>query len=262
MADADLPALSVEDATRILAQIKVVVGDRSVVLIGGQAIALWGAQLREYLLHDDEPVTSKDIDFQGPPSAVLASAELLAGEARIATFDDHGPNSGVTVFSDHAGHRRVIDFLTAPYGLDAQDVEDSAIEVIVDGPDGEPITLWALHPERCLRSRVANRSLMSKQTALARAQLEAAIGLVPAFGRYLLDEGVAPKKVMRLNERVFELAYHWDNAIAAYLEDGVDVWQAVLHDERLPERHRTIRLPQMEELVRRRRAQRRRPPST
>lgn len=120
MADGELPALSVDDAARILLQMRAVVGDRSVVLVGGQAIALWGEQLKEYLPGDEEPVTSRDIDFQGSSSAVVAAAELLGGTAEVATFDDHGPHAGVTVFSDHEGHTRVIDFLTAPYGLDFQ----------------------------------------------------------------------------------------------------------------------------------------------
>ena len=258
MADGELPALSVDDAARILSQMSAVVGDRSVVLVGGQAIALWGEQLKEYLPGDEEPVTSRDIDFQGSSSAVVATAALLGGTAKVATFDDHGPNAGVAVFSDHEGHTRVIDFLTAPYGLDPQDVEDSAIEVIIDGPDGHAVSLWVLHPERCLRSRVANRSLPSKQTALARAQLVAAVALVPAFGRFLLDEGADPRKVMNLNERVFELAYYWDNAITAYLDDDIDVWHAALRDERLPDSHRSIRLLQMDQLIVRRREHRRR----
>lgn len=76
MTDGELPTLSVDDAARILAQIRVVVGDRSVVLVGGQAIVLlWGEQLKDY-------------------------------------------------------------------GLDSQDVEDSAIEVIVDGPGEQAVSLW------------------------------------------------------------------------------------------------------------------------
>ena len=58
---------------------------------------------------------------------------------------------------------------------------------------------------------------------------------------------------MNLNERVFELAYYWDNAITAYLDDDIDVWHAALRDERLPDSHRSIRLPQMDQLIVRRR---------
>lgn len=63
---------------------------------------------------------------------------------------------------------------------------------------------------------------------------------------------------MNLNERVFEPAYYWDNAITAYLDDDIDVLLAALRDERLPEPHSTIRLPQMDQLILQRRDHRRR----
>jgi hypothetical protein len=126
-----------------------------------------------------------------------------------------------------------------------------------DVEEGRAIPLWVMHPERCLRSRVANSRLPDKNTALAWRQLRVAIKLVAAFSRFLLDSDESPRLVMKLNERVFELAYYNRDAMRIYIEEGIDVFDAALVDKRLPERHLDIRLPQMRDALREKRDRRR-----
>jgi hypothetical protein len=123
--------------------------------------------------------------------------------------------------------------------------------------DGRTIPLWVMHPERCLRSRVANTKLPGKNTVLSWRQLRVAIKLVSAFSRFLLDSDESPRLVMKLNERVFELAYHNRDAMQIYLEEGIDVFDAAVDDERLPDRHLDTRLPQMREALKEKRDRRR-----
>lgn len=226
-------------------------------LIGGQAVAIWGAQLQAYLPPEQTPVASLDVDFQGARSAVELAARLLGGRLYVPRFDDVTPQTGKAVFVDSEGYERTLDFLAEPHGLNADDVRETAVPVRIAMEDGREVPLWVMHPERCLRSRVANTSLPGKRTALARRQLEAAIQLVPAFGRFLLDEGIDPRVVMKLNERVFELARYDGNAMRLFLEDEVDVMGALLVDARLPEAHLATRLPQIRAEVAKQREHRR-----
>ncbi len=78
---------------------------------------------------EQEIFTSKDIDFEGAARTARRAGELLNGEVRIPTIDDHTPNTGIVLFEDSEGETREIDFLIAPYGLDGRDVRDSAVVV-------------------------------------------------------------------------------------------------------------------------------------
>jgi hypothetical protein len=59
--------------------------------VGGQAVAFWLRYLAPLYaeLADAEPVSSKDIDFEGASRSVVRAAELVAGEAKLLTMDDH-----------------------------------------------------------------------------------------------------------------------------------------------------------------------------
>jgi len=102
-----------------------------------------------------------------------------------------------------------------------------------------------------MESRVHNSVLANKQTDLAWRQLEASVACARAFSRLLLDERgeTAIRDVLKLNERIFRFAQE-DRCARLAAERGVEVFDAVLDDERLPEKFRTVRLPQMRERIR------------
>jgi hypothetical protein len=112
-----------------------------------------------------------------------------------------------------------------------------------------------------MESRVHNSGLPNKQTYLAWRQLRASILCARAFSQLLLDErgDAAVRDVLNLNERVFRFAQE-DRSARLALDRDIEVFDAVLDDERLPEKFRTVRLPQMRERViaRRRRERERR----
>lgn len=64
----EVPPLSLEEAARVLARLESIVTDRSLVLIGGQAVALWSSQLSDRFAIELEQVASKDIDFLATPA--------------------------------------------------------------------------------------------------------------------------------------------------------------------------------------------------
>jgi hypothetical protein len=211
--------------------------------------------------------TSKDIDFEGASRTARRAGELLNGEVRIPTIDDHTPNTGIVLFEDSDGQTREIDFLVAPYGLDGRDVRASAVRLSVSNPSGPDLPVWVMHPERCMESRVYKVVDLRQAGRIAMAQLRRSVVCAKEFSRFLLnDEGIAEaervRAVLRLNERIYRKCLK-DRAFRQVVFDhDVDPFDAVLVDDRLPERFREKRYPQMVEQIadrrRRTRAQRER----
>jgi hypothetical protein len=144
------PPLSDAEVVRILRLLAPVIADRQVVMVGGQAVSLWAGRLLVDVTSTvlANPLASKDLDFESGVDAVRRAAALLGGVPRIASWDDHTSNTGVVLFDDGDGIKRRIDFLLAPYGLDAADVRKTAIQLSV-GVDPK-VSLWVMHPERCM----------------------------------------------------------------------------------------------------------------
>jgi hypothetical protein len=244
--------LSLAEAERIIARLEEVVREQHVVLVGGQAVSIWTGQLQHLLDGRLTPaqVISGDIDFLGNAADVQLAADLLGGRARLAKWEDRTTLAGVAIFLDSDGHERRLDFLKSPYGMDSDDVRNTAIEIELDLPAVQHVPIWVMHPERCMESRVHNSALPNKQTDLAWRQLRASILCARAFSQLLLDErgDAAVRDVLNLNERVFRFAQERPSARIA-LDRDIEVFDAILDDERLPEKFRTIRLPQMRERI-------------
>jgi hypothetical protein len=154
------------------------------------------------------------------------------------------------MFLDSDGQKRRLDFLENVYGMNSEDIRDTAIEVDLLLVKDRQVPVWVMHPERCMESRVHNTNLPNKQTELAWRQLRASISCARAFSRLLLDErgAAAIRDVLNLNERIFRFAQQdWCARLAHDRE--IDVFDAVLDDERLPEKFRTVRLSQMRERI-------------
>lgn len=228
-----------------------VVGNRDVVLIGGQAVSLWVAQLEDRLgKSTPELIASKDIDFQGDSNAFKRATELLDGEGRVPRFDELPPMSGVAVFHDSDGWARHLDFLPQPYGLEREQVTAHAIEVTTTDRDGDEVSFHVMHPLHVLESRICNASLPAKQTDLAWRQLRAAIECARAFHAALLDLAehevdATVRSVLNYNERVFHLATDSDQSRREIVAQGIEIFDAVLIDDRLPRLFLERRLPQM-----------------
>ena len=155
------------------------------------------------------------------------------------------------MFLDSDGHKRRLDFLESVYGMNSEDIRTTAIEIdLLPGKDRQ-VPVWVMHPERCMESRVHNSVLANKQTDLAWRQLEASVACARAFSRLLLDERgeAAIRDVLKLNERIFRFAQE-DRCSRLAAERGIEAFDAVLDDERLPEKFRTVRLPQMQQRIR------------
>ncbi|HXP99674.1 MAG TPA: hypothetical protein VN845_06380 [Solirubrobacteraceae bacterium] len=102
-----------------------------------------------------------------------------------------------------------------------------------------------------MESRVHNSVLPKKQTDLAWRQLRASIPCARAFSQLLLDQRgeAAIRDVLKLNERTFRFAQE-DRCSKLAADRDIETFDAVLDDDRLPEKFRTLRLPQMRDRIR------------
>jgi hypothetical protein len=79
-------------------------------------------------------------------------------EGRVATFDDATPNSGTVVFVDASGVTRTLDVVSAPFGLDGEEVHATAlpVEILDDSGVATGTTFYVMHPVLSMESRVHN----------------------------------------------------------------------------------------------------------
>ncbi|MGH2880153.1 MAG: hypothetical protein ACRDK4_11185 [Solirubrobacteraceae bacterium] len=245
------PPLADAEVLRVLKVLEPLVDDRSVVLVGGQAVAFWTRflQARSSELAALAPLGSKDIDFEGDTNSVRRAAQLLGGRMRLPSMDDNTPNTGLVMFVDAEGVDRQIDFIDQPLGLKADEVRNAAVRLVLATDRGPAVNVWAMHPEHCMESRVYNAQSLGKTNSVAIRQLKASIICTREWSRYSLDREATPERVrsvLRMNERVFRRCLT-DIAFKELTKKlGIDPFDAVLVDhDALPSRFKQTRYPQM-----------------
>jgi len=245
------PPLAPPEARAILRRL----GDltQEIVLVGGQALAFW-AEHYAGRFELSSPVNSRDIDFGGLSPVVSVAADRLNGTWTAPEPFSASPNSGLVLFNDGEGHRRRIDFLHTVFGLDLDEIFNMAIEI--EAPDHDETTRFlVMHPVHCLEARISNvGGLPGYRSAHGLAQARTSILCAREYLRERLDEGEAAiRPVLRLNERIYRFAWEKLNAKIVFQEFGIDAFDAVLVDDRLPELFRSRRYPQMQEFLQHRR---------
>src|SRR4249919_882616 len=152
------PPLSPNEVRRLLDRLQELTDEGRTVVVGGQAVYFWAyyfAEQKPGLLRGAPP-TSGDLDICGNRQTVLRAAELLGGEARLPEIDHVTPNAGIVQFRDAEGHERILDIVTAPYGLAKRDLVKRAVRVRYQPPGTAPVHFWVMNPPHCMQSRVHN----------------------------------------------------------------------------------------------------------
>lgn len=146
---APLP-LSIVEAERIIGRLEKVIRQRHVILVGGQAVALWAVYLQDKLARVVRPaqVVSGDLDLLGMAEDARQAAELLGGRVYLSRWEDRTPLTGVAMFLDGDGHERRLDVMRSIHGMRSDDIRATAIEVDVRLDDGRRVPVWVMHPER------------------------------------------------------------------------------------------------------------------
>jgi hypothetical protein len=205
-------------------------------LIGGQALNYWAEHYLDAspLLRAEAPFASGDIDFlRGLPTAERL-ARLLPGRLHLGTVYDSGVTIAAIEYRDSDGDPRVIHFLGRMHGVDPNEVVKTSFKL-----EGY---LRIMHPVLCLESRLSNLfDLAEYRTDHGRKQAHAAIECAKTYVSDQMNRGEVAE-VLKANERIFTFA---KRRAAPCAREGFRPFEAALLDDRLPEKFRTIRYPQM-----------------
>jgi hypothetical protein len=243
------PPLRPEEVQRVLGDLEPLIRDAQVILVGGQALAFWSGRLRA--AGEIDIVTSKDIDFEGTADAARLAGRLLGAEVMIPSAREPSPLTGVVTFVDTDGIERSLDFIGAPRGLTDEDVRETAIQVTLAGAGtDEPVAFWVMHPERCMESRIYNTIELDRTDATGLSQLRASIPIARRWSEALLGDDAIEQRarqraVLALNERIFEKCCEDYCFLAVHARHGVDPFDAVINDARLPKGFAEKRYPKM-----------------
>lgn len=157
-------SLSIKPVLRLIAELPMEYQER-LVLIGGQAIAFWGAYFLEDRLTREQAaaLTSSDLDIAaGTKEGVRLLADQWRGTPHFPKPTDCVPNMGVIYlnrpdFLDNGDF--VVDVMNTVYGqLDAEKMRKSArlIEWDIDNDGKNVVRFNVLNPATLLWTRIAN----------------------------------------------------------------------------------------------------------
>lgn len=245
--------LSYQDTERLLLRL----GDESerLVVVGGQAVNFWAHWYSKRIsadLNPYAPYTSYDVDVCASRKDVQKIARRLQGKPRVAGFDDYTPNAGTVVYRDEKGVKHTLDVMAMLAGLDTEkDVKGPAVTIQYE-VGGRLLKFRVMHPVIMMESRVHNIMLLPQyRTEHGFKQAHASIVCAREFLKDPLDEGgpAAVADVLSANERIFRFRTESRDGSGIAVAYGIDVFDAILVDDRLGEEFVKKRYPQMLEVV-------------
>ena len=233
-------------------EIRQVIGSCSteVVLVGGQALAIWSQVYGVPPPAELSGGISADLDFIG--SAQIARALGKALNRNGGTWKLHEVNPGdstpqsakLSLTVPDQGYKE-IDFLWAIVGVDTDQARNRSVEMTLPGI---PKSVKILHPLDLLASRLHNLALLpEKRDSHGLAQARLAIAVVRAFISQALQD-LPERDVFPFVEQVRRMALDrkLDRVLGEY---GFDVLSAVPYEKFVDENFRSKRWPQIEALV-------------
>lgn len=208
------------------------------VLVGGQALEVWGT-----VLNVPAPVAEEkqgnfyhaltlDADWLGHRDDAKWLAALLGVDRTqllIPSPDDATPNTAV-LYLERDSRIMLMDFLATVTGLDNDEIRKFAPDVVITSDSGQQFKLRVLDPIHCLLSRMANlKAYASKREGNGPDQAVWAVNLLRAYLLYLVDNGAPEKTIRGQCHRVAEVAEYGDKAAEyCFVNYRIDPLQAVV----------------------------------
>lgn len=178
----------------LLARILISAETLDSIIVGGQALNIWGEHYFERArdeLQAFTPFQSKDIDFFGDAGEAAALARMLEGDLNLPSIDDVATPSSAMIDIKVGERHYVVDFLRAVAGLDTSIMKARASTLEVDVPDREGVfrktAVLLLNPLDVLLSRIAGITILKRNDKGALRQLAAAPIILREYIRELLD---------------------------------------------------------------------------
>ncbi|RYG14886.1 MAG: hypothetical protein EON92_00400 [Burkholderiales bacterium] len=151
------------------------------VLVGGQAIEVWGIYFDVLAPSGEHEPLTEDTDWYGSKDDAQWLCGLLGGkqytELIIAKDFDPSPNSALAYIKRPDGRVLLMDFLRTVMGLSEEQIVRFAVSISVGG-----VNLNVLHPIYCLESRLANlKNIPSKRNTNGVMQANWAVKIMEAY---------------------------------------------------------------------------------
>lgn len=160
---------------------KLALDPNRLVLVGGQAIEVWGIFFDVLAPTGEHEPLTEDTDWLGSKDDAQWLCAQLGGrkvtELQIAKDFDPSPNSAIAYIQRPDGRVLLMDFLRTVVGLHNAEIIKLAVQIVVSG-----VTINVLHPLMCLESRLANlKTLPSKRNTNGVMQANWAINIAEAY---------------------------------------------------------------------------------
>lgn len=149
------------------------------ILVGGQALEVWGVVMDVLAPTGDRFPLTADTDWLGGKRDAQWLCEQLGGEVEIhlAKDFDSTPSTAYAFLKRPDGRVLMMDFLRTIVGPSNETVRNLAVSVKTNG-----ITFNVLHPLLCLESRLANIAVIpAKRNGNGVMQAEWAINIATAY---------------------------------------------------------------------------------
>lgn len=236
---------SPEEIQSILSKIPT---DLETILVGGQAINLWATayldripELQNYL-----PFSSEDLDFIGGKVEAVEFQEHLGGDLSFPQNFSPSPNTAVLTTKIGQENLRV-DFLSNVFGLDTEQVANSAITFkSLKLPD---VKIKVLNPILCVAGKLKSYTGLPQFGRQDKKHLQIAI----LIAREYIKEICLAKEAragLKLIERTVKIAKS-EAGLKVWQEDKIDISRSIpteaLDSFQGEQWHkfREIRLPQL-----------------
>lgn len=157
------------------------------ILVGGQALEIWGAILNVLAPTGDGHPLTADTDWLGGKRDAKWLCDLLGTHVELYLADDFDstPSTAYAYLQRPDGRVIMMDFLRSIIGPTNEQVAKLAVPVRVSG-----ITLNVMHPLLCLESRLANIAVIpAKRNGNGVMQAQWAVQIVNAYLLKITAEG-------------------------------------------------------------------------
>lgn len=218
-----------------------IISDYELILVGGQALALWHYQYFDMNVSRDVHYSfSDDIDFYGLKVSLQFITDKLGVEIKTPDNFDQTVNLGVFTIPSKSNDRGliVVDIIHSVGGLERKDILQGVDIVNIDN-----LELPVINPVLCLKSRMHNFNAQYKADKVKELyRVDIALRCSKSYINEELDNGWS-KNTSRLIENIIEMS----NSIAGcdmFIKHGVDLMQAIdLTHPNINEKFLTFRYP-------------------
>ncbi len=196
------------------------------ILVGGQAVAVWGILFDTPSPLGEQQTLTEDADWLGDKLDAKWLCDRLGSpsdvDLQFAGDFDSTPSSALAFL--RRGNRVVMmDFLRAIVGPEKAEIEDLAVEVVL-----QESSFLVMHPLLCLESRFANlEAIPSKRRGNGPLQAVWMINITRAFLLSQVAQGQDPKQVAKAIKRIAELAEFKRAGRYCFLNFQLDPLQAI-----------------------------------